>query len=183
MDEQNPDVVESLNPQEEVVETVETEATEPAEESETSQPDIEELKKRAALTDEYKLRAEKAEREAKKLKAPVHSQEAELSPKDVYALMSAKVAIEDIEQVAEYAKFKKISVAEALNLSIVKTMLDESSEQRRTATATQTRGGARGTAKVSEADILAEAEKTGQLPESTEDIQAMWRARQARRKN
>ena len=177
MDEQNQDVVESLNPQDEVAEVTET-----AEESETSQPDIEELTKRAALADDYKIRAENAERENKKLKKPdVHSKESELTPKDVYALMNAKVAEEDIEQVADYAKFKKISVAEALKSTVVKTLLEESEETRRTANATQTRGGARGTSKVSEADILAEAEKTGQLPESVEDIQALWRARRARR--
>ena len=179
MDEQNLDVVESLNPQEEV-----TEVTETAEESETSQPDIEELTKRAALAEDYKIRAENAERENKKLKKPdVHSKDSELTPKDVYALMNAKVAEEDIEQVADYAKFKKITVAEALKSTVVKTLLQESEETRRTANATQTRGGARGTSQVSGADVLAQAEKTGQLTDSEEDIQKLWLARQARRKN
>lgn len=178
MDEQNQDVVESLNPQEEVTEEV----AETVEESETSQPDIEELKKRAALADDYKKRAEIAEGENKKLKKPVHSQNDELTPKDVYALMNAKVAEEDIEQVADYAKFKKISVAEALKLSVVKTMLEESAEQRTTANATQTRGSARGTSQVKGEDILSKAEKTGELPESEEDIQKLFLARQARRK-
>ena len=107
----------------------------------------------------------------------------ELTPKDVYALMNAKVAEEDIEQVADYAKFKKISVAEALKLTVVKTMLEESAEQRTTANATQTRGGARGTSQVKGEDILSKAEKTGELPESEEDIQKLFLARQARRKN
>lgn len=179
MDEQNQDVVESLNPQEKVAETTET-----AEESETSQPDVEELAKRAALADDYKKRAEIAERENKKLKTSVHSQnESELTPKDVFALMNAKVAEEDIEQVAEYAKFKKISVAEALKSTVVKTMLEESQEQRATAQATQTKGSPRGTSKVSGEDILSKAEKTGELPESEEDIQKLFLARQARRKS
>ena len=180
MDEQNQDVVESLNPQEEVAEEV----TETAEESETSQPDeVEELKKRAALADDYKKRAEIAESENKKLKRPksdVHSNE-ELTTKDVYALMNAKVAEEDIEQVAEYAKFKKISVAEALKSTVVKTMLEESVEQRTTANATQTRGGARGTSKVSGEDLLSKAERTGEVPETDEGMQAIFKAQLARK--
>ena len=97
--------------------------------------------------------------------------------------MNAKVAEEDIEQVADYAKFKKITVAEALKSTVVKTLLQESEEFRRTANSTQTRGSARGTSQVSGADVLAQAEKTGQLPDSEEDIQKLFLARQARRKN
>ena len=140
---------------------------------------------------DWKAKAEELEDKNKKLyarlkkdeKPVVHSNQSELTPKDVYALMNAKVAEEDIEQVHEYAQFKKISVAEALKSTVVKSMLDESSEQRRTANATQTRGGARGTSQVSGADVLAQAEKTGQLPDSEEDIQKLWMARQARRKS
>lgn len=139
------------------------------------------LAKAEEIAENQRIRAEKAEKKQEKV---VPSQESsELTPKDVYALMNAKVAEEDIEQVADYAKFKKISVAEALKSTVVKTMLEESVEQRTTANATQTRGGARGTSKVSGEDILSQAEKTGELPESTEDIQKLFLARQARRKN
>lgn len=168
----------SLNPQDEITEEI----IESAEESETSQPDeVEELRKRAALADDYKKRAEIAEREAKKLqKKDVHSND-DLTTKDVYALMNAKVPEEDIEQVAEYAKFKKITVAEALKSSIVKTMLEESQEQRRTANATQTRGGARGTSKVSGEELLAKAERTGEVPETDEGMRELFNARLMRR--
>lgn len=140
---------------------------------------------------DWKAKSEELEEKNKKLYARLKKDEkpvvpskesSELTPKDVYALMNAKVAEEDIEQVADYAKFKKISVAEALKSTVVKTMLEESVEQRTTANATQTRGGARGTSKVSGEDILSKAESTGELPESTEDIQRLFLARQARRK-
>jgi len=179
MDEQNPDVVESLNPQEDIVEqTIET-----AEESETSQPDpeIEELKKRAALADDYKKRAEKAEREAKSLKSKdVHSQDG-LSNRDVLILAKANLSAEDVDEVLEYARFKKIAVADALKAPVISTLLAEREEERKTASATQTRGSARGTAKVLGEEILIRAERTGEVPDSDEGMAELFKARLARR--
>ena len=133
------------------------------------------------LANNYKIRAEKAEAEVKKKETVVPSNESKLTPKDIYALMNAKVEEEDIEQVADYAKFKKISIAEALKSTAVKSMLEESTEHRITAQATQIRGGTRGVAKVSGEDLLSKAEKTGEVPETDEGMQAIFKAKMARK--
>lgn len=88
-----------------------------------------------------KTRAEKAEAELKKVKPPVDKKadDAGMSTKDFYALNKANVPEEDVDDVLEYAKFKGISVMDALNSSVVKATLAEKSETRRTAQATQTR--------------------------------------------
>jgi len=133
------------------------------------------------LANNYKIRAKKAGAEVKKKETVVPSNESELTPKDIYALMNAKVEEEDIEQVADYAKFKKISIAEALKSTVVKSMLEESTEHRITAQATQIRGGTRGVAKVSGDDLLSKAEKTGEVPETDEGMQAIFKAKMARK--
>ena len=106
--------------------------------------ELEEAKKNRELANNYKTRAEKAEGEIKKYKPTeatpvVKNNEGNITPKDLYALIEAKVPQEDIEDVTEYAAFKKISVADALKSGVVKNMLAEKSEFRRTANATQTR--------------------------------------------
>jgi hypothetical protein len=96
--------------------------------------------KNEELAKNFKVRAEKVEEELKKLKPETKkSDDNSLSTKDFYALTNAKVPEEDIDEVIEYSKFKGISVAEALKLPTMKTVLYEKSETRRTAQATQTR--------------------------------------------
>src|SRR3990167_84655 len=134
------------------------------------------------LANNYKIRAEKAEAEAKKGEKPVvPSKPDDLSPKDLYALMNEKVPQEDVDEVVRAAKALNLTIPEALKSNIVKSILSEKAEERTTAQATQKKGGARGVSKVSGEDLLSEAEKTGQLPESEEDIQKLFLARRARR--
>lgn len=92
-----------------------------------------EADKAKELADNYKARAEKAERE----KMP-KQKENELSSTDLYALMNAKVPEEDISEVIDYARLKKVSISEALKASVVKTILSEKAEERETANATAT---------------------------------------------
>lgn len=185
MDEQNPEIVDSLNQQDESEdENLEVVEDETAEESETSQPDedIEELRKRAKLAEDYKTRAEIAERENKKLKKPVvHSNEStpDLNSRDLYALMQASVPQDDIDAVVEASKVLKLSVTDALKSNVVKALLNEKAEERKTASTTNTKGGARGTAKVSGADLLSKAERGDTVPDSAENMQALFQARRA----
>ena len=171
-----------MEPQNEEVitpEVIEEETPEVLPQEETIEDVKAKLAKAEEIAENQRIRAEKAEKKQEKV---VPSKESsELTPKDVYALMNAKVAEEDIEQVAEYAKFKKISVAEALKSTVVKSMLEESVEQRTTANATQTRGGARGTSKVSGEDLLSRAERTGEVPNTDEGMQALFKANLARK--
>ena len=149
------------------------------EESNNTDELAERLAKAEELANNYKIRAEKAERLAKapKLDAqptPKQTPTAgnDITTKDLYALMEAKVAEEDIEEVKEYASLKKISIAEALKTNIVKTILSDKAEQRQTAIAANVGSSKRGTGKVSDDALLAKAAK-GELPENDADLERL----------
>lgn len=156
--------------EETVLETAEETTTEETVEEEAEES-VEELKARLAKAEEYgknqKIRAEKAEKGGKPEK--VISSKPSLSTSDLYALVKAEVPEEDISEVEEYAQFKKISVAEALKSSVVKSLLSEKAEKRNVATATSVGNSRRGSAKVSDEALVANA-SAGKLPESDEEI-------------
>jgi len=109
-------------------------------------------------------RAKKAEAEAKKLKAELarkpqtaEKQVGEVSLKDQYALLEAKVPADDIDEVINYAKFKGISVSEALKSSVIKATLSEKAEQRKTSEVTNTAGSRRTTVKMTDEMIVQNA--------------------------
>lgn len=135
----------------------------------------EELKARLAKAEElaknYKIRAEKAERASKSSKeeAPRKSNNGDLTTKDLYALMEAKVPQDDIEEVAEYAKLKKISIAEALKSNVVKSILNDNAEKRTSASVANTGTTRRSNGKLSDEAFL-ESVKSGKLPETDEDM-------------
>lgn len=163
------DQEEILNPQEETTDSNEVETDESSEES------IQEIKARLAKAEElannYKIRAEKAERKPERAEttkvAPKKS--SDLSPVDIIAISKANIETEDIEDVLEYAKFKGISVVEALKNPIVKATLAQNEELRKSAQATNTGTTRRGTSQVSDAQLLENA-KRGILPESDADL-------------
>ena len=121
---------------------------------------------------DQKLRAEKAENELKNNK--VVPKEEGLSQKDVIYLAKADIHEEDVDEVVELAKLKKITVAEAHKY--MTPILETRAEERKTASATQTKGGARGSAKVTGEDLIARA-KEGKLPETDEDWDKLTEAR------
>lgn len=174
MEEENIDQAEvSTQQEEEVLETSQESNDEQQDDSET----VEELKARLLKTEEIannqKIRAEKAEDKLKSVKvetpSPKASKQGDLGSKDLYALMEAKVPQDDIDEVVEYAKFKGVSVAEALKTSFVKTTLSEKAEQRRIAEATNVGNTRRNSGKVSDDSIVSKAQ-SGELPESDEDL-------------
>jgi len=118
-----------------------------------------------------KIRAEKAEQELKKVK-PVGEgtpKTSELSSKDLLALMKAEVNEEDVDEVIDYAKYKGISVAEALKTGVIKTSLAEKVEQRKVADATNTGVSKRSSAKLADDVLLSNASK-GIMPDNDEDL-------------
>ena len=121
---------------------------------------------------DQKLRAEKAENELKNNK--VVPKEEGLSQKDVIYLAKADIHEEDVDEVVELAKLKKITVAEAHKY--MTPILETRAEERKTASATQTKGGARGSVKVTGEDLMAQARK-GKLPETDEDWDKLQLAR------
>jgi hypothetical protein len=127
---------------------------------------VEELKKRAKLTESYKIRAEKAEGELKKKKSV--KEELTMTPKDTVALVNAKVDTEDFDSVVDWAKFKGVSVSDALKDKTLQVVLREKGEERKTAQATSTKGG-RSFSKETPEEIVSRASK-GELPDDDEGI-------------
>lgn len=103
-----------------------------------------------------------------------------LSGMDVMAIMNAKVPTEDVNDVVEFAQYKKISVAEALQDPILKGILSQKGEERASAEATNTGSQAPSTGKLSDETLLSNAKK-GILPEKPEDMTRLVKLQQAKR--
>lgn len=157
-----------LNTQEETTNSNEVETDESSE-------SLEEIKARLAKAEElannYKIRAEKAEKKSERTETPkvAPKKSLDLSPVDIIAISKANIEAEDIEDVLEYARFKGIPVTEALKSSVVKATLSEKEELRKSAEATNTGSTRRGTSRISDEKLLEDARK-GILPESDADL-------------
>lgn len=91
----------------------------------------------------------------------------ELSAKDALLLAKANVDLEDVDEVIDFAKYRKITIAEALQNNTLRAILTDSQEKRKTALATQTSGTRKTTAPTIEA--LTEKAQKGELSESEID--------------
>ena len=100
-----------------------------------------------------------------------------ITPRDTIAIMKANVHEDDIGEVMEYAKFKGISIAEAIKAPILKATLAEKTEQRQTAQATTTGRTRSGAVQKSGDSLVEKASSTGELPESDADMSALAAAR------
>jgi uncharacterized protein Smg (DUF494 family) len=162
-------------------ETLESETTEEVDAVDSN----EELTKAQELAKNQKIRAEKAEKEAKDAKARLAELEGKsadvsgLSNKDVIFIAKSDIHSDDLDEVLEWAKFKKVDVSEAYKQ--LKGQLDLKNEQRKTAQATQITTGKRGNTKDSGEELLTRAERTGEVPETTEGMQALFRAKLAKK--
>lgn len=127
-------------------------------------------KKAEEIAENQKIRAEKAEKLAKGIKnPPANISSPSISTKDLYALTKANVAEEDIAEVEEYARFKKIPVAEALKSSALKAILKEKEENRNVANASNIGNTKRASSKITD-EALSERASKGEMPESESDI-------------
>ncbi len=96
---------------------------------------------------------------------PVTQKEtADLSSKDLFALIEAKVPQDDVDEVVKSAKALGVSIPEALKDDIVKGILEKRQAHRATAIATNTAPARPGTKKVSDDEILSQALKEDKLP-------------------
>lgn len=174
MEEENVVADNSNTAEEEVLETSQEESYE-----ETSNESDNELQERLAKAEElannYRIRAEKAERLAKG-KTEAQPKQSKEFDEDTYALLEAKVPREDITEVREYAQLKNISVAEALKSNIVKGILSEKAEQRNTALASHVGASRRSSSTTSEEQLVENARK-GILPETDDDIMRYAKAK------
>lgn len=181
MNEEKKDVAPNATSEEvapEATETVEEEieVNEEGEEIET-QESLEELRERLAKAEEvannYKIRAEKAEK-AGKVKPPTTANE--LNSKDLVAIMNAKVPEDDIDEVVEYAKYRKTSISDILKDPIMKATLDLRAEERNTSSAANTNTSRRGSTRVPD-DILLSNASRGKMPEGDAEIARLMKAK------
>lgn len=173
-------ILESL-PEEERESTINTKK------AELIKSEFESLAKKAQENEQkfndQKTRAEKAEELAKKNKGKEKDEKTDssITARDVLILSGAGVTNEeDIEVVEKWAKFNGTGIRDALNDSTLKTVLATKQEERRTALATSSKGGARGSSTPSIEAILSEASK-GKLPENDSEIAKLAEARMLKR--
>lgn len=133
---------------------------------------LEKAKKAEELANNYKIRAEKAEKKEPKDNAPKN----DLSQTDMITLARADIHDDDIDEVLEYARFKKVGVKDALGSSVIKSMLAERKEERATADATSTGNKRPGGKAVTGNELLSQVE-AGKFPDSDEDINKLVDAR------
>lgn len=106
------------------------------------------------------------------------NEDKDLSGEDVFALMEAKVSKADLPLVKTTAKALGLSISEALNHSVTKTILKEEEEKRRTAQATNVGSGRQSTSKNSQEAIqqrIARGEvKDDEMQEAAKLVIAGW---------
>lgn len=132
-------------------------------------------KKSKELADNYKVRAEKAERDLKnKPNGEGNSSTSDLSSKDVIFLAKADIHEDDMDEVLDWAKFKKVPVSEAYKQ--LKTTLQVRSEERKSANTANTGNARRGSSQATSEALISQA-RSGKIPESDEDIQRLVKAK------
>lgn len=171
MQNENEEIIDSTNDSDETVEL----DVDLAEQEDDTENEVLTLRKQIETLEHQKRHwKEKATQPVKEVVNTDKKQD--LSTKDLLALMNAKISEDDIEDVLEYASFKKIPVSEALKSSVVKATLNDKAEERRLSVATSSGAQRRSTHKVSDEAIYANAKK-GEVPETDEGYAALWRAR------
>ena len=180
--EEEVDAPEVLETPEEEIELADPEAAE-------EEPDGETVETLSEKNKQLFARAKKAEgfqlvdgKWVKKTTAPVPApasaaaKPAALSQQDLYVLVKADVPPEDVSEVTDYATLKGISVAAALKTNVVKTILADKAEERRSAEAANTGRARRASGAVTDESLLENARK-GSLPDTSEGIERVIRAR------
>lgn len=167
-----------------IAETTENNETETLETETLSPEELKTLREKAAKADELEEKNKKLYERAKKAEAgkkEVKEDKVEgLTARDVLLLTGAGYTHEeDIETIEKWAKFNGVEIRDALKDSTLKTVLSAKAEERKTAQATATGGGARGV-KTPTADSLIEEAKRGKLSE--DNLDKLAEARMAKRK-
>ena len=112
-------------------------------------------------------------KENKKPEAPKPVTNSELSQKELYTLIKNNVHEDDIDEVVEYAQLKKIDVKEALKSSVIKAILKDKEEVRKTAEVSNT-GNTRTGSSSKDADTLVAKARKGELPQSDADMKKIF---------
>jgi len=128
-----------------------------------------EAAKNKQLAENQRIRAEKAERKAKTDKPEPTTN---LTTTDILALSRAQIDDTDVDEVLDYAKYKGISVKEALNSTVLKATLSQKAEERNSAQAVNTGATRRGSSAVSDERLLSDARKNI-MPEKDGDLERL----------
>jgi len=99
---------------------------------------------------------------------------------ELYSLVKANVPEEDTEEVITYAKSRGMTITEALKTPEVKAILRVREEYRQSEEATNVSPSRRGSSKISDDTLLANARK-GEMPESDEDLLRLIRLRRQKK--
>jgi hypothetical protein len=145
----------------------------------TDQYELEEV----AEEDVSAIKAEKERlaQENRKQKKEDKKEEAPLgySLQDIRSLQG--VHDQDVDEVTDFAKYKGISISEAVKHPIMATILREKEEQRKTALVTNTGPAKRGSSMQTDEQLVANMLQ-GRLPESDDEIRRLAEARMAMKK-
>lgn len=152
--------------------------------------DVEGRKKLSKAIGQKKAWRDQFQKNSKDNKPPVDkskdsdASKDDLSQKDVLVLAKADLHEDDLEEVIEFAKFKKMTIAEALKNSTLKSILSEKAEFRKSAEAANSGASRRTTTKLTPQQIVSEASK-GNVPEkgSREAEELFWAKRGGRPKD
>lgn len=181
-----PKDIEDLDLDEEEETQEEEETTDEEEEEEQDEPDDEEeeIDVEALKKENETLKKQKDHwrSKAKGSKAVKEEQQTDISSKDMYVLMKAEVHEDDIDDVVEYAKFKKLTIAEAMKTSTVRNILKDADELRATSKATNAKSKRPGNKGPSPETLKAELSK-GKVPKagSQEAEDLFWARRGGKR--
>ena len=159
------------------------EADAPEVETDTSQEEDSEDKDYKALYEDSedkrkqlfaRLKREDKSKAESKVEAKATTNDQALSQKDLFALMKADVHEDDLDRVERYAKSEGKSVAEVIKDDELNAILKVRSEKRDSAKATNVKGAPRGTNKVSDDAVIANAGK-GNMPDDPATLVAARR--------
>lgn len=147
--------------------------------------EVAELQKRLATAEAQKKHWQKKAKAVETPKPKEESKETpevpeatkdDLSQKDLYAMMTEKVPQEDVDEVVRASKALGISIPDALQSNIVKSLLSDRAEKRTTAEMTNTDNTVAGPTEVTDEELLSNAKK-GELPDDDEGIQKLISAK------
>lgn len=111
-------------------------------------------------------------KEEPKETAKTEVKESDLSSEDIFALIDAKVPQEDVKEVIKASKLLGKSIPETLKDGFVIARLKDLAETRQTASATNTSGSKRTTAKLTDEQLIDKARQGGSV-----DMEALAEAR------
>lgn len=125
----------------------------------------------------WKTKASTKPEEKKSEKKSTEKKGSDLSTDDLYSLMQSQVNRDDIPEVKTFASVKGITIAEALEDDLLKSILADKVERRNVANATNTGKTSTKSFAKTDSELLADSKK-GILPDSDEDLSRLVQLRQ-----